>query len=151
MLISERKFDIRIWALVAQDLRVYIFKEGYIRTSGEKFSLASEDVEKAQIHLTNNAVQKNLETYGAFEDGNQLSYARASEVTGISFKEQIVPQTREIIVETMKSINEGLVEDKSKRSCFELFGYDFMVDESQKVWLLEVNTNPCLEESSKLL
>lgn len=34
---------------------------------------------------------------------------------------------------------------------FELFGYDFMVDENQKVWLIEVNTNPCLELSSALL
>ena len=32
-----------------------------------------------------------------------------------------------------------------------MFGYDFIVDEVFKVWLIEVNTNPCLEESSKLL
>lgn len=37
-------------------------------------------------------------------------------------------------------------------SCFEVFGYDFMVDEVDcKPWLIEVNTNPCLEESSPLL
>jgi len=35
--------------------------------------------------------------------------------------------------------------------CFELFGYDFIIDEKFKVWLIEVNTNPCLEESSKIL
>ena len=28
---------------------------------------------------------------------------------------------------------------------FEIFGYDFMVDEDFKVYLIEVNTNPCLE------
>lgn len=28
---------------------------------------------------------------------------------------------------------------------FEIFGMDFMIDENFKVWLLEVNTNPCLE------
>ena len=26
-----------------------------------------------------------------------------------------------------------------------------MVDQNRKVWLLEINTNPCLEESSQLL
>lgn len=31
---------------------------------------------------------------------------------------------------------------------FELFGYDFMVDEDEQVWLLEINSCPCLEESS---
>ena len=34
---------------------------------------------------------------------------------------------------------------------FELFDYDFMVDENQKVWLIEVNSNPWLELSSDLL
>ena len=34
---------------------------------------------------------------------------------------------------------------------FELFGYDFLVDEDYECWLIEVNTNPCLEESSPLL
>jgi D-alanine-D-alanine ligase-like ATP-grasp enzyme len=35
--------------------------------------------------------------------------------------------------------------------CFEIFGYDFMLDENAKLWLIEINTNPCLEESSPLL
>lgn len=34
---------------------------------------------------------------------------------------------------------------------FEIFGLDFMIDENFNVWLIEVNTNPCLELSSKLL
>jgi len=36
-------------------------------------------------------------------------------------------------------------------NCFEIFGYDFMIDSDLKVWLIEVNTNPCLEESSPIL
>ncbi len=31
---------------------------------------------------------------------------------------------------------------------FELLGYDFMVDESLKVNLIEVNTNPCIDTLS---
>ena len=34
---------------------------------------------------------------------------------------------------------------------FEIFGLDFMIDSNFKVWLIEINTNPCLELSSKLL
>jgi len=51
----------------------------------------------------------------------------------------------------MKSVTEKLVNENYNKSCFELFGYDFMVDVNKKVWLIEVNTNPCLEESSNLL
>jgi D-alanine-D-alanine ligase-like ATP-grasp enzyme len=42
--------------------------------------------------------------------------------------------------------------NKNNRSlCFEIFGFDFIIDESQSLWLIEVNTNPCIEESSPLL
>lgn len=39
----------------------------------------------------------------------------------------------------------------NRKYCFEIFGFDFMVDFDLKPWLIEVNTNPCLEESNKLL
>ena len=32
-----------------------------------------------------------------------------------------------------------------------MFGLDFMLDADLNCWLIEVNTNPCIEESSKLL
>lgn len=38
-----------------------------------------------------------------------------------------------------------------RRHCFEPFGYDFILDEDFNMWLIEVNTNPCIEESSELL
>jgi len=38
-----------------------------------------------------------------------------------------------------------------RKQCFELFGLDFMLDADHNCWLIEANTNPCLEESSKLL
>lgn len=40
---------------------------------------------------------------------------------------------------------------KVSKACFEIFGFDFLVDSNYQTWLLEVNTNPCLEESSPLL
>ena len=38
-----------------------------------------------------------------------------------------------------------------RKNCFELFGFDFFIDSDFNVFLIEVNTNPCLEESSNLL
>jgi hypothetical protein len=29
-----------------------------------------------------------------------------------------------------------------RRNCFEFFGFDFMIDEDFRVWLIEANTNP---------
>jgi len=41
-----------------------------------------------------------------------------------------------------------LIDRKRRRHSFELFGYDFMVDEKFKVYLIEVNINPCLDVTS---
>lgn len=72
LLINKRKFDIRVWVLVNQDMEVYFFKEGYIRTSSSEYKI--DDCDDPLVHLTNNAVQKNAAGYGRFEDGNQLSF-----------------------------------------------------------------------------
>jgi len=74
LLIYGRKFDIRVWVLVTHEMKIYFFKEGYIRTSSAEYSLDSESIEKFNVHLTNNAVQKHYQQYGEFEDGNQLSF-----------------------------------------------------------------------------
>jgi hypothetical protein len=57
---------------------------------------------------------------------------------------------KEIIIKTCYSVRKTI--DPHRRNfTFELFGYDFILDENFNTWLIEVNTNPCLEESSKLL
>lgn len=39
----------------------------------------------------------------------------------------------------------------NKQFQYEIYGYDFMIDNQGNIWLIEINTNPCLEESSPLL
>jgi len=57
---------------------------------------------------------------------------------------------KKFAADTIKAVSRKI--DPQRRHCsFEIFGYDFMIDESMKVWLIEVNTNPCLELSSPLL
>ena len=31
-----------------------------------------------------------------------------------------------------------------RKQCFELFGFDFLLDEDFRMWLIEINTNPAL-------
>lgn len=38
-----------------------------------------------------------------------------------------------------------------KETTFEIYGYDFMLDEDFKLYLIEINTNPCLELPCPLL
>jgi len=43
------------------------------------------------------------------------------------------------------------LDPKRRLHCLEVFGLDFMIDDEFKPYLIEVNTNPCLELSSPLL
>ena len=55
-----------------------------------------------------------------------------------------------MVTKSMLAVRKKL--DSNKRKfCFELFGYDFMLDCDFNVWLIEVNTNPCIEDSSAFL
>ncbi len=40
---------------------------------------------------------------------------------------------------------------KNSKFCFQIFGYDFIIDSNYKVWLLEINDTPGLSESSPLI
>lgn len=110
------------------------------------------------MHLTNNAVQRTASSYGRYEDGNQLSFddfqkiidSRSSKKGSVSVKNDLVQDMKFIISRTIDSVKFKL-NPKNRKGCFELFGYDFMVDDDFTVWLIECNTNPCLDESSMLL
>jgi tubulin polyglutamylase TTLL1/tubulin monoglycylase TTLL3/8 len=156
LLVHKRKFDIRCYGLVTAINGVvqgYYYKEGYLRTSSKEFSL--KDVENRLIHLTNDAVQKYSEDYGKFESGNKLSYSDFQRYLdtnqpGASVSRDVLPQIRQIVKETFEATF-AKVNFNQRVFSFEVFGYDFMVDSALQVWLIEVNTNPCLELSSPLL
>lgn len=52
MLYNGRKFDIRTWCVVTNDFNIYLYKEGYLRTSSEMFTCELNENNK-MIHLTN--------------------------------------------------------------------------------------------------
>jgi len=62
----------------------------------------------------------------------------------------LIPKMTAIIIMSFDAVSHKLAGEKSG-STFEIFGYDFFIDADLGVWLIEANTNPCLEESSKLL
>lgn len=55
---------------------------------------------------------------------------------------------KKIIIDTCKAVKSKI---QPQKHTFELLGYDFILDEKLNTILIEVNTNPCLEESNNLL
>ena len=57
---------------------------------------------------------------------------------------------KSIVTKSLLSVRKK-IDPHRRKFCFELFGYDFMLDCDYNVWLIEANTNPCLEDSSCFL
>eukprot|EP00347_Sterkiella_histriomuscorum_P006796 403351400 len=167
LLFKNRKFDLRVWALINYDMKCYVFKQDI----NNQLIISKGMLYKIYVHLTNNAIQKNSDNYGKFEDGNQISLKELA-VTIISFGQLIIqdnlseqPQNKQglsgdeiklmledqyksLILHSLKAVKNKL---KFQKHTFELVGYDFIVDEDLQSYIIEVNTNPCIEESSGLL
>lgn len=55
---------------------------------------------------------------------------------------------KEQILHSIKAVKNRM---KFRKYSFELIGFDFIIDEDLNMIMIEVNTNPCIEESSNLL
>ncbi|CAG9315373.1 unnamed protein product [Blepharisma stoltei] len=154
-LINKRKFDIRCYALITcynGVVQGYFYNEGYLRTASKGFSISN--ITNKYIHLTNDAVQKNSEDYGKYENGNKMTYSDFQRYLDKNcndkkrnFNEEVLPVIRTMVKDTIQAVYLKL-DPNHRIHTFEIFGYDFLLDEDLKPWLLEVNTNPCLELSS---
>ena len=155
-LIHKRKFDIRLYTLMTSVngvFQCYYYNEGYLRTSCKEFT--TKNLSNNFIHLTNDAIQKHADDYGKYENGNKLSYTDFQRYLDSHYAErhffkEILPEIKEIVKDSVKA--SYLKIDPCRRThSFEIMGYDFMLDADLKPWLIEINTNPCLELSSTIL
>ena len=148
-----RKFDIRIWVLISHKMDIYIFKEGHLKASSVNYSI---DNNNSFIHLTNYSLQKYNKNFSKYELGNEISYDSFQQFldtlgdNSFNFRETIIPKFKTIIELSVKA-TKSIINKCKKSYCFEIFGYDFMMDEDKNVYLIEINTNPGLEISSKLI
>jgi len=71
--------------------------------------------------------------------------------TGIDFKTHLLPQIRHLVTEAFRSVTIGRIDPRRRQHSFEIFGFDFMIDEDYAIYLIEANTNPCLETGCPLL
>ena len=147
MLISGYKFDLRIYVAVTSfhPLNIYIYREGIVRFSTEKFDLGV--LKNLYAHLTNTSINKHSPSYS-------------------HDKERVGPGCKWTITQFRHYLHQNHIDDNrlwsrittiiiltimtqapqvpKVNNCFELYGFDVIIDENLKPWLLEVNFSPAL-------
>ena len=63
---------------------------------------------------------------------------------------ETLAQMKDLVRLSLNSTKKKLFK-KDRKSCFEIFGYDFLLQDDGHAFLIEANTNPCIEESNQLL
>eukprot|EP00930_Biecheleria_cincta_P095872 TRINITY_DN87770_c0_g1_i1.p1 TRINITY_DN87770_c0_g1~~TRINITY_DN87770_c0_g1_i1.p1 ORF type:complete len:532 (+),score=97.40 TRINITY_DN87770_c0_g1_i1:127-1722(+) len=147
LLIGGKKFDMRLYVCVRsyQPLVVYMHRGGFCRFSMSRYSSDKNKLTDLGSHLTNVAVQKHsgsaaYKRTGAKWDVNSLkSYLLAT--VGVDAVNRCFSEIEDIVINSLLSVQKVMINDKH---CFELYGYDILLDMDYKPWLLEVNASPSL-------
>ncbi|XP_055122277.1 probable tubulin polyglutamylase TTLL9 isoform X3 [Symphalangus syndactylus] len=148
-LIGGRKFDLRVYVLVMSyiPLRAWLYRDGFARFSNTRFTLNS--IDDQYVHLTNVAVQKTSPDYHP-KKGCKWMLQRFRQYLASKHRPEAVEtlfrDIDNIFVKSLQSVQKVIISDKH---CFELYGYDILIDQDLKPWLLEVNASPSLTASSQ--
>ncbi|NWI86657.1 TTLL4 polyglutamylase, partial [Pitta sordida] len=163
-LIGGKKFDLRIYVYVTSydPLRIYLFKDGLVRFASCKYSSSMESLSNKFVHLTNYSVnKKNMEYKSNLDEAACQGHKWALKALwsyltqkGVNI-EAIWEKIKDIVIKTIiasETYVNSLVKMYVRRPycCHELFGFDIMLDENLKPWILEVNISPSLHSNSPL-
>ena len=130
----------------------FFCREGHLKGSSEFYNIYTTN---KFIHITNHSLQKKSSKFEQYEYGNEMSYEDFKSF----MKEENIPlenfnkmiEDMKILVKiSFKSVGKKLLR-VSPVLCFEIFGYDFILDNDFKPWILEINNNPGLGISSPVI
>jgi tubulin polyglutamylase TTLL5 len=158
------KFDLRLYVVVTsfRPLEAFIYKDGFARVSTHTYSNDPDKMEDKFVHLTNSSIQK-LNASGPSRDNPLMNCAEDSGGSKISLfgqnglwqrlaKQGLDVETiwRDICLVVVKSL--VVVDEKMTHQpcCFEMFGYDVLIDSNLRPWLIEVNASPSLARENQL-
>ncbi|KAL3882585.1 hypothetical protein ACJMK2_028915 [Sinanodonta woodiana] len=147
LLISGYKFDMRIYVAVPSfhPLTIYICQEGIVRFSTEKFDLKC--LQNIFSHLTNTSINKYSPSYTADKErvgpGCKWTLTQLRYFLQQDNRDNSMLWTKIINIVILTILIQAPQVPKVN-NCFELYGFDVLIDENMKPWLLEVNFSPAL-------
>ncbi|XP_058531842.1 tubulin polyglutamylase TTLL6 [Ochotona princeps] len=163
-IIDGFKFDLRIYVLITScdPLRIFVYNEGLARFATTCYSHPCMDnLDDICMHLTNYSINKHSSNF--IEDAHSGSKRKLStfnlymESHGHNLK-QIWGDIEDMIIKTIISAHPIIKHNYHtcfpnhtlNSACFEILGFDVLLDHKLKPWLLEVNHSPSFSTDSRL-
>jgi len=135
LLIHDRKFHVRVYVLCVGNLSVYVHSDMLCLFATHPYS--TDDYDNQQAHITNTCINENDPSFNEEKQVRLLS-----EILNVNDCHHITEQ----INDTVKGVFEALHSEPTYfmplHNAFELYGFDFLIDESQSVYFLEANAQP---------
>lgn len=162
LLIEGKKFDLRVYCLVTsiRHLSVFVFNDGLVRMCADAYEKPTdENMGNSCQHLTNYAVNKhsdnfvfNCDKQGRGDLGNKRDFVwlnRWFREQGHS-PEKFWDRVHHMMIKTIIAAqpqmthvyNSCFPHSNDGYTCFEVLGFDILVDERVKPILMEVNHTP---------
>ncbi|XP_070140295.1 tubulin monoglutamylase TTLL4 isoform X2 [Drosophila kikkawai] len=164
LLINDNKFDMRLYVVLTSinPLRIYMYKDGLARFASVKYSSELSNLDERCMHLTNYSINKFSQNYAKNEDFNACQGHKWTLQSLWSCLENRGVNTKRLWATLRNLVIKGIVSGESglnrmyrqnvnfRYNCFELFGFDVLLDENLVPWLLEINISPSLHSELPL-
>ncbi|KAM9013589.1 tubulin polyglutamylase TTLL5 isoform 2-T2 [Ara ararauna] len=159
LLIDDFKFDVRLYVLVTSydPLVIYLYEEGLARFATVRYDQASKNIRNQFMHLTNYSVNKKSGDYVSCDDPEVEDYGSKWSMSAMLryLKQEgkdtaaLMASVEDLIIKTVISAELAIATAckhfvSHRDTCFELYGFDVLIDDTLKPWLLEVNLSPSL-------
>jgi len=164
-LINNKKYDLRLYVLITSftPLKIYLYNEGLVRFASEEYNLEDKNKHNKYMHLTNYSINKSSQNFDKnMSTENEccgskwsLSAYRAYLMKNNLNYEKIESQIKDIIIKSVMTVGDENI-SAIKKYCkhpnvlFELYGFDILIDNELRPWLIEINLNASLNCDSEL-
>jgi tubulin polyglutamylase TTLL9 len=112
--------------------------------------MSKNDIDNPYIHLTNHAIQKKDDSYDSTQTDLKWSLGELKRYMmtkhGAEAVNECFAGIQNIILNSLRSVANVIINDKH---CFEMYGYDIMIDNDLKPWLIEVNASPSMSSDTQ--
>lgn len=168
LLIGGYKFTCRIYGIITglDALKVHVFNNGLVRLCTKKYDTSAESYLNAMAHIDSYELnEKNADAFIEDMENSDIAHdgIRVDVQTMLGYfaekqgmdKERVWNDIKDAVVKTVLSVEGNLVYNVRKhvpfrKNCYEILGYDFLIDSNFKVWVLEINHTPSMKPHTDL-